>query len=137
MTRKLAKIRPYYKYELADLYKMSRRNLMHWIEEHDIEEKLIKTGYIRSQQILTIKQVEIIFDYFGHPTAGNDKDIHSDKLVQLTPYTKWELANLYGFSKKTLLKQISSIPKYKIRCRIMDSNADKNVCRISSEKKTL
>jgi len=135
MNKKLAKIRPYYKYELADLYKMSRRNLMYWIKENDIEEELEESGYVKNQQIFTLKHTEIIFDYFGHPKAVNEKDIHTGKHVQITPYTKSELADLYGFNIKTLLVQIDSIPDYKVKCKIMDGNFQRDVCIKNTDKK--
>lgn len=135
MKQKLAKIRPYYKYELADMYKMSRRNFMDWIIENDIERELLKTGYERKQKMFSLKHCEIIFNFFGHPEAVSDRDVHTGKHVQIVSYTKNELAELYGFSIKTLTAQIISIPDYKIKCRILDGGYQKDVCIINMLKK--
>lgn len=120
MNEKLAKVRPYYKYETAQLYKISRRVFMDWIE--DITEELEETGYVKAQQIFTLKQTEIIFDYLGHPPANKDTEIHCEKKVLIIPYTKSELAAIYDISGRTLLAQIESIPDEEAKKIIMDGN---------------
>jgi len=120
MTKKLAKIRPYYKFEMANLYSISRPLFMDWIEE--LTEKLEETGYTNKQHIFTIKQTEIIFDWLGHPPAINDMEIHTENKVLIIPYTKSELAAMYNVSGKTLIAQIETIPDDEALKIIMDGN---------------
>ncbi|MCF6184195.1 MAG: DUF4248 domain-containing protein [Bacteroidales bacterium] len=120
MIQKLAKVRPYYKFEIAQLYRISRPVFMEWIKE--IEEVLEETGYVKTQQIFTLKQTEIIFNWLGHPPATNDKEIHNGKRVLIIPYSKSELAEMYNLSSKTLLAQIESIPDKEAKKIIMDGN---------------
>jgi len=120
MIQKLAKVRPYYKYEMAQLYKISRPIFMEWIE--DITEVLEKTGYSNYQHIFTLKQTEIIFNWLGHPPANNNSEILNEKRVFIIPYTKSELADIYNISSKTLLSQIESIPNKLVKTIIMDGN---------------
>lgn len=119
MTEKYQRIKCYYKSEIADLYEIKVRILMNWIKE--ILPQLQATGYYRRQQILTLKQVEIIFNHLGHPSAINEKNIHTGRKVAVIPYQKSRLAFFYDITSKQLIKQIKSIPDYDIVKKIMDS----------------
>ncbi len=119
MTENLAKIRPYYKYELAELYNKSRRVVMTWVDE--IREELELTGYQETQHIFTLKQTELIFEHLGHPVT-EDEEIYSKKRALILPYTKSEIAQMYGVSIRTLISQIDSIPNELAKKIIMDGN---------------
>jgi len=120
MNQRLAKIRPYFKFEVAQLYRVSRPVFMDWAEE--IKEDLEATGYIKGQHIFTLKQIEIIFNYFGHPPAISESEIHCSQRVLILPYTKSEMAAMYNISGKTLIAQIESIPDEIAKLKIMDGN---------------
>ena len=136
MNKNQAMLRPYYKYEVAKLYKISRDILMYWIKtDENFYEKLEETGYKNSQHIFTLKQVEIIFDYLGHPPAINQKEvIKTNDKVSIIPYSKFEISKMYGISSKTLTVQINSIPNEKVIKEIMDGN-DRNIYVFKKTKK--
>ena len=137
MSEKLAMIKPYYKYELAELYRISRRKFMYWINAfEDFKDLLLETGYTNTQHIFSQKQVEIIFDYLGHPDAISEYDaMKTHTRVTLMPYSKKTVAKLFGFSMKTLLKQLRSIPNRNIYAQIMQSESNKFVVEINNDKR--
>jgi bacterioferritin (cytochrome b1) len=118
--KKLAKVRPYYKYEIAELFKIDKRMLSDWLE--DILDTLEETGYRKTQQLFTLKQTEIIFAYLGHPNANNERDIQTGEKVPVVPYTKSELAAMYDISSSTLMKLIDAIPYERARLKILTGN---------------
>lgn len=68
------KVRPMSKMELAMLYAPNLtpqgavNRLMDWIRHNpELTESLLRTGYRKSQKLLTSLQVRIIFDYLGEP----------------------------------------------------------------------
>lgn len=68
------RIRPYSKYELAVAYapeigcRSALNRLARWIRTNTaLYAELQKTGYKNSQQILTSKQVALVFEYIGEP----------------------------------------------------------------------
>jgi len=136
MSDKLAKIRPYYKSEIARLYRKSRRVILSWINE--IIDELEDVGYKETQQIFTLKQVEMIFEYLGHPPAIYKNEVFNeedDERVLLVPYSKQELAKIYEISVRTLITQINAIPSKKVRALIMDGLGDRNVYKENKKKR--
>ena len=131
MTEKLAKVRPYYKNEVARLYEISLKDLKDWSE--DIIDRLVETGYRETQHIYTLKQVEIIFGYLGHPPANNKYETHSNIRVPALPYRKSVLAQIYDVSGKTLINQIHTIPDEVVLRLIMDGR-NKNVYQRKRDK---
>ena len=75
MTKETSfKVRPMSKMELAMLYAPTLtpqgavNRLMEWIRHNpELTESLLRTGYRKSQKLLTSLQVRIIFDYLGEP----------------------------------------------------------------------
>ena len=132
MNENFAKVRPYFKSEIADLYQRSVPVFIRWLDE--IETELKQTGYYNNQKIFTIKQVELIFKTFGHPKAKRTNEIYTNNRVSIIPYTKKELASLYEISGRTLIAHIESIADEKVIQIIMDGN-DKNNYEKQSEKK--
>jgi len=68
------RIRPMSKSELAMAYAPNLtvqgavNRLMDWIHHNpELTESLLRTGYRKSQKLLTSLQVRIIFDYLGEP----------------------------------------------------------------------
>lgn len=134
MNEKLAKIRPYYKYELTELYKISIKTFMKRIRP--ILKELYKTGYKTNQKIFTLKQTEIIFSNMRHPNANEKSGVHSEKKAPIYSYSKSQLEDFYNISGKTLLAQIESIPFEEIKKVIMDANNTYNAWerRIDKQK---
>ncbi len=140
MNESFAKVRPYYKSEIANLYNRSVPVFVRWLEE--IETELEETGYKKLQKILTIKQVEIVFKFFGHPKSKQANEIYTNNRVSIIPYTKKELASLYEISGRTLIAHIESIPDDNVKTIIMDEcnndfyrkQADKKLFRIQEVK---
>lgn len=67
-------IRPYSKSELARAYapeigeRSALNRLSRWIRlNQPLWRALLQTGYRPAQQILTCKQVELVFEYLGRP----------------------------------------------------------------------
>jgi hypothetical protein len=119
MEEKLAKIRPYYKYELTELYGLSIKTFMkHLIP---IESELEEVGYTKNQKIFSLKQTEIIFENFGHPSANSTSGIHVPEKVPLYGYSKKKLSEFYNISDKTLLAQIEALPYEDVKREIMDA----------------
>ena len=116
---KLAKIRPYYKYELTELYEISIKTFIKRIVY--IENELEKIGYNKTQKIFSLKQTEIIFEHLGHPWANETSDMHSDKKIPIYQYSKKQLAEFYNISDKTFLAQIEALPYEEIKKEIMDA----------------
>ena len=119
MEDKLAKIRPYYKYELTELYEVSIKTFMKRLVY--IESELEKFGYSKSQKIFSLKQTEIIFEYLGHPWANKASGVKGNEKVPIYQYSKQQLAGFYNISDKTLLAQIEALPYEEIKREIMDS----------------
>lgn len=140
MNESFAKIRPYFKNEIANLYNRSVPVFIRWLEE--VETQLEETGYNKHQKILTIKQLEIIFNFFGHPKSKRANEIYTNNRVEIIPYTKKELASLYEISVRTLIAQIESIPDEEAKKIIMDGNnefffrkqSDKKLFKINEVK---
>lgn len=68
-------IRPYTKSELAMAYapeityRSALNRFAHWIRTNSrLCAELQKTGYKNSQQILTSRQVALVFEYLGEPS---------------------------------------------------------------------
>lgn len=68
------KLKSYSKQELAIAYApdltigSAVNRLMSWIKlNKPLQQELQQLGYIRTQKVLTIKQVEKIFEYLGEP----------------------------------------------------------------------
>ena len=61
-----AKIKPYFKNELARLYGVSIGTCGKWIKMHQSE--MEKLGYNKGDRILTIPVVTLLFDKLGDPT---------------------------------------------------------------------
>ena len=68
------RVRPMSKMELAMLYAPNLtpqgavNRLIDWIRHNpELTESLLRTGYRKSQKLLTSLQVRIIFDYLGEP----------------------------------------------------------------------
>lgn len=130
-----AMVRPYYKYEVAQFYKISRKKLIHWIKTFEnFYDKLAETGYKENQHILTLKQVEIIFNFLGHPPPYSNEVFKKTGKVPVIPYTKSDLSQMYGIGAKTLITQINSIPDDEIYKQIMDGN-DQFVYSLQKTKK--
>ncbi len=119
MENKFAKIRPYYKYELTELYEVSIKTFIKRLVY--IENELEKFGYNKSQKIFSLKQTEIIFEHLGHPWANETSGVKSNEKVPTYQYSKKQLVELYNISDKTLLAQIEAIPHEEIKREIMDS----------------
>ena len=137
MTEKLAPIKPYYKFEMAELYRVSRKKFMYWINGFDqFKKRLLKTGYYNSQHIFTVKQVEIIFEYLGHPDHLSEEYMQDNPTkVTIRPYSKKELATIYDISMRSLMNQIRSIPDKKVYHRIMQSETNPFVVEVSRDKR--
>jgi len=120
MEKKLAKIRPYYKYEITELYEISIKTLMKRIKPAEKFMKIV--GYNKSQKIFTLKQTETIFENVGHPFANETSGKYSNKKVPIFAYSKQQLAEFYNISGKTLLAQIEAIPYDNVKMVIMDAN---------------
>ena len=123
MTEKnLAKIKPYFKRELADLYNVSVRKLLFWITNiTEIKQIFEITGYKTNQRLFSLIQVEIIFKHLGHPKAKNEKEIHTQKRAELLPYSKNDLSKLYEISTRVLLSQIYAISDFRIKEQILSA----------------
>jgi len=120
--KKLAKIKPYFKSELADLYNVSVRKLIFWVTNiSEIIQIFEITGYKTNQRLFTLLQVEIIFKQLGHPNAKNEKEIHTQKRAELLPYSKNDLSKLYEISTRVLLSQIYAISNYRIKEQILSA----------------
>jgi len=118
MKNKLAKIRPYYKYELTELYEISIKTLMKRIIL--VEDDLKEYGYSKTQKIFSLKQTEIIFEQLGHPLANKTSGVYKKKRLPIVMYSKKQLAEFYNISDKTFLAQIEALPYEDIKNEIMD-----------------
>jgi len=89
-------LRPYFKYELAEFYHVSRRTFVEqWIVRFpDLIQKLENYGYASKNYQFTLKQVEILFEHLGEPSG---KTVLQEK-VPIKNYTIREISDLYNWS---------------------------------------
>jgi len=57
----------YFKYELAELYGISKPTLNRWLEKKIGQEKLTEIGIGKYTKLFSIEQMEIIFKKLGKP----------------------------------------------------------------------
>lgn len=62
---KQAEIKSYHKFEMAGLYNVTTTTFSRWMGRY--EKDLKKLGYRKSQKILTIAQVQFLFQNLGQP----------------------------------------------------------------------
>lgn len=58
-------LKPYHKFEIAELYGVTTATFKRWMDRY--EKDLKKLGYKKSQKILTVAQVQCLFQNLGQP----------------------------------------------------------------------
>jgi len=96
------------KSEVARIYEIDLRTLNNWINEYPaLSDELESVGYCKNLKFLTLKHVEIVFNYLGMPES-QDEELQN---VPIKSYFKKEIAKIFGIDTKTLRLMINNIPQ--------------------------
>ncbi len=142
MEEKFAFIKPYYKVEIAELYKISKKTLIStWINEFEtLKLKLERAGYIDVQRQFTLKQVEILFEHFSQPEIpknSNFKEQKSQQKVKIKSYSIPEISNFYYWDTRTLKNYMKIVLKPEYYTKIFSRKINNAHFIIDENKKIL
>lgn len=125
-------IRPYYKYEIADLYNVSTETFINvWLPKSGklLEDLTTDACYGSKQKQFTVKQVEMIFERLGLP---DNIEIEDYEPVPIRVYQKKKLADLYGWSVRVLIRFLKPALTKEEEAQLFRNIYDGNVflCRV-------